>query len=103
MTKFFVLWEVDRSSLPATPKEKIGIIMSLCNKVKEDVKSGLLADWGSFSNNSGYFIFNGTDEDVCLYLIKYTTFLKFSKPTIIISIDQAIESYGKLAQLILKA
>ena len=100
MTKYHVLWEIDRSKIPADPKEKISIIMNLLNGAMEGKKSGILSDWGSFTNLTGYFVLNGTDEEVGLFLTKYSSYLKFSQPTLTVSVEQALEIYTKLSKMV---
>lgn len=100
MAKFHVLWEVDKANLPANPREKIGAILKLCAMMKEDMKSGLVSEWGSFSNQHGYSIMNGTDVEICSGMVKYSNLIKFGEPTLVVSIDQSIEIYEKLAKMV---
>jgi hypothetical protein len=86
--------------MPNDPKEKMSILMNLLNEGMDAKKKGLLSDWESFSNLSGYFVMNGTDMEVMQFLTKYSSHLKFSQPTMIVSLEQAIENYTKLAKMV---
>jgi hypothetical protein len=99
--KFLVLWEVNTASLPDDPKEHPAIYANSLNMIKDDLKNGIIKDWGGFAGEAGfrgYFIIEvKTEEDLYVELTKYVPYKKFrSYP--IVSVDQEIERVKALSQ-----
>ena len=55
MGKYLLLWELGRTKKPVDPKER-GVEFNMLMKViKQDIKKGILKDWGLFVGEShGY-------------------------------------------------
>ncbi|VVB95556.1 Uncharacterised protein [uncultured archaeon] len=97
MAKFLTLWEIDTTKLPEKPEEQMSLYTKLMDMLKEDIESRHKMDWGEFVNvNEGYSIYEGTEQEVWLSLVKYTPYLKF-KVHPVLSYEQVIENMKKLS------
>ncbi len=95
MTKFLVLWEYDRSKLPASRKDEHEMLNKSLNAVKERMKrTG--GDFGVFMGGlEGYTIGEGTEEEVASMMWQYGPILKY-KIYPVLSVDQSIEVLRKV-------
>ena len=63
MARYILLWDVDQSRISVDPKERKAQLLALVELVKQDLKSGLIKDWGGFAGQTqGYRIVEGTEE-----------------------------------------
>lgn len=96
MTKFLALWKEDTAKMPVSPEERISLATNLLNMVKEDFKNG--GDWGEFAGGgAGYFVYEGTEQEVALALMKYSPYIKF-KMFPVLSVNQVLENIKKISQ-----
>ena len=79
MEKYLLLWEFDRTKIPVDPKER-GIEFNMLMKIiKQDIKKGILKDWGVFVGEShGYSVVQGTEVEVIKAIQRYTPFVYFA-------------------------
>jgi hypothetical protein len=89
--KYLLLWELDRTKIPVDPKER-GVEFNMLMKViKQDIKKGILKDWGVFVGEShGYSVVQGTEVEVIKAIQRYTPFVCFAAHSIA-SVTQAGE------------
>ena len=102
MSKFHVLWELDTTKLPDKPEERISIFNKLLNMVKEDLeiegKTTHKTDWGIYpGGDAGYGIYDGTEHEVALELMKYSPYVKF-KVYPVLSVYQEFENLEKISR-----
>ena len=78
MGKYLSLWEIDRTKIPMDPKERgVGFNM-LMKMVKQDIKKGILKDWGAFVGEmKGYSVSEGTEVEILNMVQRYTPFVYF--------------------------
>jgi hypothetical protein len=78
MGRYLSLWTIDWTKIPVDPKErKIGFDM-LMGMVKEDMKKGIIKDWGAFLGGyKGYSIMEGNEVEVMKEQQQYTPFVNF--------------------------
>lgn len=78
MGKYLLLWEIDQTKVPVNPKERgVGwsVIMEL---IKQDMKNGLVKDWGVFVGElRGYAVDEGSELEVMNAIQQYTPFVSF--------------------------
>ena len=88
MGKYIVLWEADESKIPIDAAERqVGWQMAT-EMVRQDMKDGLVKDYGVFMGQpNGFTIAEGTEEAITNMAIKFMPFFRF-KIIPIISIDQ---------------
>jgi hypothetical protein len=88
MGRYLILWEADESKIPLDAKERqAGWLMAL-EMTREDMKAGLVKDYGVFLGQAnGFDIAEGTEEEITNMAIKYMPFFRF-KMIPIASIDQ---------------
>ena len=61
MGKYPLLWEFDQTKIPVDPKERRIEFNMLMKVIKQDIKKGILKDWGLFVGEShGYSVVQGT-------------------------------------------
>jgi hypothetical protein len=78
MGKYLLLWEIDRTKLPVSPKERGAGWNALMEMVKQDMKKGLLKDWGTFIGElNGYGVEEGSELEVMNAVQQYTPFVHF--------------------------
>ena len=97
MARYLVLWEGDESKIPVDPKERRDGWLLALEAVKQDIKDGLIKDWGCFAGQpNGFFIAEGTEEEILKITIKFMPFFRF-KATLLASIDQVEASVKTIA------
>ena len=78
MGKYLLLWEIDRTKLPVSPKERGAGWNAVLEMVKQDIKKGLIKDWGTFIGElSGYAVEEGSELEVMNAVQQYTPFVHF--------------------------
>jgi hypothetical protein len=98
MGKYHVTWECDPSRLPLSPKERAEGWNMLIEMVKQDIKKGILKDWGCFPGEiNGYCIAEGTEVEVHSTLVQYYPFVVFTtKPIASVGqVDEVIKALAK--------
>ena len=98
MGKYLLLWEIDRTKIPVDLKER-GIEFNMLMKViKQDMKEGILKDWGLFvSECKGYSVVQGTEVEVIKAIQQYTPFVYFASHPIA-TVNQAGEMIKALTK-----
>ena len=78
MGKYLLLWEIDRTRLPVSAKERGAGWNALMEMIKQDIKKGLVKDWGTFIGElSGYAVNEGSELEVMNAVQQYTPFVHF--------------------------
>jgi hypothetical protein len=97
MGRYLLLWEADESKIPVTPEErKVGWQMAT-QMVEQDIKDGLVKDYGAFVGQpNGFTIAEGTREEIMKMTIKFMPFFRF-KVIPVASIDQVKEAINAIA------
>jgi hypothetical protein len=102
MGKYLSLWEIDRTRLPVSPKERVTGMIPLLEKVKQELKNGQVKDWGVFvGETSGYSINEGTEVELMKGIQQYSPFVQF-KVHAIASVDQVLEVYNEMIKALTK-
>jgi hypothetical protein len=97
MGKYLVLWEVDRSRVPVDAKERGAAWGVMVEMVKNDMKTGISKDWGSFvGETNGYAIAEGTELEIGNMLMQYAPYVNF-KTHPIASVDQVGDIIKKMS------
>jgi hypothetical protein len=98
MTKFLTLWEADRTRIPDSREEQLQYYTMLQNMIKEDMKNGKTLEFGTFVGRfEGYFIREGTEQEIHMELSKYAKFMNF-KTYPFLEISQEEEMLKALSQ-----
>lgn len=97
MPKFLVRWQVNPRTIPADPEQRAKLWMMLLERVKADVDSKTIIDWGIFADASGGYTIRETDEETLMAAIfKMNSYILCDvKP--VLTIYQAKESLKKAA------
>jgi hypothetical protein len=78
MGKYLLLWEIDKSRIPADPKERGEGWKLLMAMVQQDIEKGITKEWGAFvGENSGYAIEEGSEIEVMKALQQYVPYVIF--------------------------
>ena len=78
MGRYLLLWELDLSRVPVNPQERGSAWAVLTAMVKQDLKKGILKDWGSFlGEEGGYAVIEGTEVEVVSSMQKYVPYVCF--------------------------
>ena len=79
MAKYLILWEVDLTRTPENPTERKTQWSGMIGMVKADLKAGKpVKDFGEFlGQDNGYFIAEGTQQEIHDYTHKWVPFIKF--------------------------
>ena len=78
MTKYLLLWDMNKNLVPIDPKERSTGWGTLLAMVKKDLAKGLMKDWGAFpGENRGYLIAEGSQLDVLKMTQQYTPYVHF--------------------------
>jgi hypothetical protein len=98
MGKYLLLWEIDSTRLPVSRKERAVGWSALLKFVKEDLKSGMTLQWGSFVGElRGFSIVEGDEVEINIQLQQYSPFVHFETHAIIgvEEVDKVIEGMQK--------
>ena len=88
MARYLVLWEADESKIPVDPKERQVGWLGAVELTKQDIKDGLIKEWGCFAGQpNGFLIAEGTEEEIIKITLKFMPFFRY-KATLLASIDQ---------------
>ena len=78
MARYLMLWELDRSRIPADPKERVAAWTALANMVRQDLGAGQTESWGSFIGQmKGYCLVEGDEVDIGMMVQKYAPYAYF--------------------------
>ena len=78
MAKYLILWQIDTTKMPGTPKEIKAMYEGSLAMVEQDAKTGISKDWGQFVGSPrGYGIAEGTEVEIASMLQKYVPFVQF--------------------------
>lgn len=98
MGKYLMLWEIDTTKIPLSPKERGAGWDLLMGMVKQDIKKGLNKDWGAFVGEiNGYAVLEGTEVEIMNALQQYVPFVHFKvHPVASVSqVDEMIKALTK--------
>jgi len=98
MGKYLMLWEIDTTKIPVSPKERGAGWNVLMGMVKQDIKKGLNKDWGAFVGEiNGYAVIEGTEIEVMNALQQYSPFVHFKVHPIasVSQVDEMIKALTK--------
>ena len=98
MGKYLLLWEIDTTKIPVSPKERGAGWNVLMEMVKQDIKKGLNKDWGTFVGEiNGYAVMEGTEVEVMNALQQYSPFVHFKVHPIgsVSQVDEVIKTLTK--------
>jgi len=89
MGKYLMLWEVDLTKVPVGPQERGSGWGGLIDMVKEDLKKGVLKDWGAFVGElGGYTIAEGTEVEIGNMVQRYIPWIIFKPVRAVGSVNQ---------------
>jgi len=92
MGKYLILWEIDRTRVPADPQQRATAWKPLIEMVNQYMKEGKTKDWGAFVGElSGYSVAEGTEVEVASLLLRFAPFVHF-KTHPITSLSQVEET-----------
>jgi hypothetical protein len=98
MGRYLILWDFDRTRIPVNLKERgVGLNM-LVELVKQDIKKGLIKDWGVFPGEfAGYSVVEATEVELMIFIQQYTPFVYFKVHPIgsVAQVDEMIKSMTK--------
>ena len=78
MSKYFLLWEMDRNRTPVDHKERGAQYDGMVNMVKQYLKNGLLLDHGLFvGEGRGYAVFEGSEAQLSIMTENFVPFVNF--------------------------
>jgi hypothetical protein len=98
MGKYLMLWEIDTTKIPLSPKERGNGWNLLMGMVKQDIKKGLNKDWGAFVGEiNGYAVLEGTEVEIMNALQQYVPFVHFKVHPIasVSQVDEMIKALTK--------
>jgi hypothetical protein len=91
MGKYLLLWEVDQARAPISPQERGAGWGALIDMVKEDLRKGVLKDWGTFVGEiNGYSVAEGTEVEIGNMIQRYVPWVIF-KTRAVASVNQVDE------------
>jgi hypothetical protein len=86
-----MLWEIDQNRVPISPQERGAGWGALMDIVREDMKKGMIKNWGAFVGEiNGYAVYEGTEVEIGNALQQYVPWVHF-KVHPILSVDQVDE------------
>jgi hypothetical protein len=98
MGKYLVTWEMDQSKVPVSPQERGAAWGAFMAMIKQDIKGGIIKDWGAFVGEiNGYSIAEGTEAEIGKLNQKYVPFVIFKvRPVASVSqVEEVVKSLSK--------
>ena len=95
MGRYLSLWEIDPTRVPVSPQERAAGWGALTNMVKEDMKKGIIKDWGSFVGElNGYAVAEGSEVEIGKMNAQYAPFVRFKVYAIasLLDVEQVMKS-----------
>ena len=78
MGKYLLLWQVDRTKVPVSPKERGVGFNALMEMTKQDINKGIFKDWGCFVGEmNGYVVAEGTEVEIGKMTQQYVPFVHY--------------------------
>ena len=78
MARFLMLWSLDKSLIPADPKERGDGWALLMAMVRQDMEKGITKDWGVFpAEGAGYCVMEGSNVEVMSTAEQYAPYVDF--------------------------
>jgi hypothetical protein len=98
MAKYLVTWEMDMSKVPIGRKERAAAWMPMLDMVGQDMKKGVLKDWGSYTGElRGFAVAEGTRIEIDNMVQQYVPFVDFTLHELV-SLTEMIEVNKNLAK-----
>jgi hypothetical protein len=98
MAKYLSIWEMDMNKVPIDPKERAAAWMQMQDMVEQDMKRGILKDWGIFTGEMrGFSVSEGTRIEVNDMVQQYIPFISVTVHEIT-SLNEVRESTKNLAK-----
>lgn len=98
MPRYLMTWEMDTTKIPISPKERANAWRPLVQMVKEDMKSGLIKEWGSYiGEHKGFGLCEGSEDAVGLMAERYIPFVQFTAHPAV-TIDQVEKLITEMAK-----
>jgi hypothetical protein len=78
MGRFLVLWEIIEDRIPTSPQEIATGWSVMLELTKEDIKKGIVKEWGVVAGElRGFSIFEGTELEIAKNLVRYAPYIRF--------------------------
>ena len=88
MSTYLLIWDLNPNYITEDHAKRAGQWKHLMQMVEEDMKKGVMKDWGSFiAERGGYCIAEGSEIDVGLLAQRYVPYVEF-KTHACASVDQ---------------
>jgi hypothetical protein len=88
MAKYLVTWEMDTTKVPVNPKERAAAWGPMLDMVANDMKKGVIKDWGThIGEMSGYGVAEGSEMEVAAMCQQYIPYVRFTLHPLM-SLDQ---------------
>lgn len=98
MGKYLLLWEIDRTKAPVSPKERGAGWNALMAMVKQDIQKGITKDWGAFVGEiNGYTVVEGSETEIGIMVQQFVPFVQFKVHPIasVGQVDEIIKALTK--------
>lgn len=97
MARFLMLWTLDKTFIPADPKERSAGWGLLMEMIKQDMDKGVVKDWGVFpSEPAGFCIMEGNTVEVMTTTEQYSPYVDFENH-LVANVDQTLELIKNLS------
>ncbi|HUV46120.1 MAG TPA: DUF3303 family protein [Dehalococcoidia bacterium] len=79
MPRYLINWEMDTTKVPISPKERATAWNPMLDMVEQDMKGGMLKEWGSYIGEMrGYSVAEGTEVEIANMCQQYIPFVNFT-------------------------
>jgi hypothetical protein len=95
MGRYLVLWEIDKTHIPADPKERAAGWAVLMEMVKKDIEKGIIKEWGAFvGQHRGFDVVEGTEVEVANMIQQYVPYIDVKLHSIasVSQVDEVIKA-----------
>ena len=100
MTKYLILWQFNPALLQLTGEERVKLLIKLSEMIKENIKNGIIKDWGMSPDESiGYIISEQTEKELYAALLPFVSYISF-KVHPMLSVNEVLEEIKNLPKQI---
>jgi hypothetical protein len=79
MPRYLMEWQLDPTKVPISPQERAKAFLPLAQMVKQDMKSGVIKEWGAYiGEGKGFGVAEGSEEEVNKMAQRYIPFVYFT-------------------------
>jgi hypothetical protein len=96
MTRYYSSWHINPALIPTNPEERMKLWHTLLERVKAEMKTGALTEWGISPSFNGYSIRDGDEKGIMAATSSWAPFILVDSLEPVLTPDEALDSVKRL-------